>query len=292
MSKGKCWCFTLNRPTSQETLDPDFVDYAIVGDEVGEGGTRHFQGYARFKKVYRLNQVKAILPRAHWEIAKGTPWQNFVYCSKDGQFMEIGTRPTEPANAHKKKKKDTTYDEVRDSETVAEGLKIVRTKRPRDYFLHGETIERNLKRQKKTPYKGKFGLNDFNTTPMVLDKPCLLWGPSNVGKTQFACAHFTNPLVVSHIDRLKELSPDNDAIIFDDMSFKHWPVEAVIHLLDTELERQINVRYGTITIPANTTKVFTHNTRNPFYKDEEIGEEQKEAIERRLQRRQVINKLY
>lgn len=283
--QAKRWCFTLNNPVDGEAIDVDLVDYMVVGDEVGADGTRHFQGYVIFKAQKRLSALKKLLARAHWEISKGTPWQNRVYCTKDGKFEECGTVPKQP------KEKDETYKEALEAPTVREGVAIVKDKRPRDYCMHGEAIERNLKRAKTAPYTQVYPIESFNRPAFPLGKSLLFSGPSNTGKTHFAAAHFKNPLICSHIDKLKTLNTDHDGIVFDDMSFKHWPIEAVIHLLDQEFEREINVRYGTTIIPANTPKIFTHNTSNPFYADE-VDAEQKVAVERRLQRVIIHNKLY
>lgn len=197
--------------------------------------------------------------------------------------------------AKKRKKANNTqnedYTDVLGQPTVGEAIQVVKLKRPRDYCLHGEAIERNLKRHRSKASSALYDITLFNRGPIPLDKSVLLYGPSNTGKTQFALAHFNNPLFCTHIDKLKELSPDHDGIVFDDMSFKHWPPEAIIHLLDKECDRQINVRYGTVDIPANTIKIFTHNTSNPFYNDE-INEEQKEAIKRRYLGVQVLNPLF
>lgn len=69
------------------------VDYMILAREVGESGTPHLQGYARFTKKKRLTALKKLLREAHFEVAKGTPQQNYDYCSKDGDFEEVGTLP-------------------------------------------------------------------------------------------------------------------------------------------------------------------------------------------------------
>ncbi len=37
--------------------------------------------------------MKAIHPRAHWEIARGSTDENIKYCSKGGDFHELGERP-------------------------------------------------------------------------------------------------------------------------------------------------------------------------------------------------------
>lgn len=290
---AKRWCFTLNNPLEGESLDPELVQYAIVGEETApDTGTRHFQGFVIWNKQIRLSACKKILPRAHWEIAKGSVEQNITYCSKDGEFQEIGDRPI-----NKKRKRSDQQDEVSTralhAANVAEGMAIIRDELPFDYLRFGESMERNLKKAKVIPYKPEFELTQFTRQPLIFEKKSILiHGASNTGKSQFAVAHFKNPLFVTHIDTLKGLSPDHDGIVFDDMSFKHWPIEAVIHLLDYDLPRDINVRYGTVHIPAKLIKIFTHNTDNPFYDGDTINPEQKSAIERRLQRIFVTGPLY
>lgn len=66
--------------------------YFIVGKEVGEKGTPHLQGYINFGRLGRrsLLQVKKILPRAHWEVARGCDADSQKYCSKEGDFVEQG----------------------------------------------------------------------------------------------------------------------------------------------------------------------------------------------------------
>jgi len=220
----------------------------------------------------------------------GKPHQAWAYSTKAETRVEGPYEYGEcPVNGQKKNTNEV-FSRALAAPTVSEGIAIVQAECARDYCLHGESIRRNIKASKVVIFTAKFKLTDFLIQPLILIKPVLLYGESNTGKTSFAVAHFKNPLVVSHIDKLKLLSPDNDAIVFDDMSFTHWPAEAVIHLLDIDFERDINVRYGTVTIPANTIKVFTHNNKNPFYK-EEIQQVQIDAIERRFQRVHVQNSI-
>ncbi len=281
-----CWCFTINNPRPTDMIDPELVAYMIVGHEIApDTGTAHIQGYCRLKTKIRHATMVALLPRAHITAANGSDWQNHVYCPKDKEFTEWGKIPKEP------KEKDTTYAEALDAPTVEEGITLVKSKRPRDYCLYGETIERNLKRHKKAPFRSKYKLGDFNRGPLCLDKATLICGETRTGKSHFAASHFNNPLFVRHIDKLSSLCSDHDGIIFDDMSFKHWPPEAIIHLLDEEFDSDINIRYKTAFIPAHTRKIFTHNDENPFYKSD-TSLEQQLAIERRLNRVVVYGKLY
>lgn len=92
--RSRRWCFTLNNYTPEEydaAVKFDNVRYLIVGEEVGENGTPHLQGYVGFRSPMRLRSVRTFLPRAHFEIARGTEKQNYTYCSKDGKFREVGS---------------------------------------------------------------------------------------------------------------------------------------------------------------------------------------------------------
>jgi len=108
-SSALCWCYTLNNPVEDEesrVLDP-LCCYHVYGVETGESGTRHLQGYVKFLKRMRLPSLKTLLPRAHWECARGTPSQNREYCSKDGQVYEYGELPLTGSEATKEKWKRT-----------------------------------------------------------------------------------------------------------------------------------------------------------------------------------------
>jgi len=259
----------------------------------------HYQGYLQLKRQQRFSAIKKIDGTMHieeqlarWnaesaEYCKKTetwvagPWESGVM--KRNIFAGGSKNPSRAA--------DEDFAEAFSAPTVAEGISILRQKRPRDMAMHGEAIERNLKRAKKTIFVPKYTIESFDLPAIIFDKSTLVWGPSGIGKTQYVLSHFQNPLLVSHMDKLKELSPDHDGIVFDDMAFDHYPPEAVIHLLDIDLEREIHVRYGIVSIPANTVKVFVHNKENPFYKCD-VDESQQEAIERRLKRVYVTKKCF
>ncbi|QGM49342.1 replication-associated protein [Elk circovirus Banff/2019] len=95
---NKRWVFTLNNPSPEEethiaNLDGNMFDYFIVGIEgLGEGRTRHLQGFANFVKKKTFNQVKRLFGiRCHIEKAKGTDLQNKEYCSKENTLLvEVG----------------------------------------------------------------------------------------------------------------------------------------------------------------------------------------------------------
>lgn len=106
--RGHHWCFTLNNPAEQLVaglaLDSPVVwlpphKYLVIGQEVGESGTPHLQGYVAFQENLRFSAIKAFSPQcaaAHWEQKSkhSTYAQAAQYCKKDGTFTEWGTLPT------------------------------------------------------------------------------------------------------------------------------------------------------------------------------------------------------
>ena len=96
MDKVRDFVFTINNWISEDveylkTLAQE-AKYMIVGEEVGEKGTPHLQGYIYFKNPRSVKNIVKVL-RGHVEVAKGSPLQNYEYCSKQKVLLEYGTRP-------------------------------------------------------------------------------------------------------------------------------------------------------------------------------------------------------
>lgn len=89
---ARTFCFTLNNYTEEEEkkiIDSDYR-YLIIGHEIGEQKTPHLQGYIEFSKPKRINGLKTISERAHWEQRLGTREQARDYCRKDNDWKEYG----------------------------------------------------------------------------------------------------------------------------------------------------------------------------------------------------------
>lgn len=87
ISQHRRWCFTLNNPSvdTDDTLDTLLRSECrrfVFALEVGESGTPHYQGYMEFKNARTFNGVKALIPGAHIEVAKGNAQKNYTYCTK------------------------------------------------------------------------------------------------------------------------------------------------------------------------------------------------------------------
>lgn len=327
--EARRWCFTLNNPCETDMYAPDqpiksdIYDYLLVAKEKGKNGTPHLQGFIIFTEKRRLSWIiKNIFVssvtgkgRASWFLCGGNILQNQIYCKKGDQpkeewlkykekgpnyglnadFVEFGEAPKE-GRGPGKASRDTVFSEALALGTSSAALKYLSENAPRDYTLQRHTLTKNLAEHFKPEvhYKPLYALEEFCHVPLHFsDKHAtLVWGGSGLGKTAFVKAHFKNPLFVTHIDNLKSFqSSTHDAIIFDDLSFRHMPPETVIHLLETDNEASIHVRYGVAHIPARVVKVFTHNTANPFY-NETVNEDQQKAIERRFKAFHVCTKLF
>ena len=319
----KRWMFTINNPTPEEILNPipiEECEYRIYGKEhFGGEGTPHLQGFVSLHKRMRLTGVKNLNKRAHWDACSGTAKQASLYCQKGDQsheewvlhketgpnfgknaeFFEYGDLPIEGGarrtqGINKESQKKQIYADMADAPNQKAAMEILLAEDPEGFFRYGQTIRNNLAYHMAPVYQHDYNLDDFNHPKLFFpqDKCILIYGDTNLGKTKFILAHFKNPLVVRHKDKLKKFKPEvHDAILFDDMSFKHWPAEAVINLLDTGEDSDIDVKCGMVTIPKGTMKVFSHNTYNPFY-PLETDVSQREAIERRLKRVHIQQKLY
>lgn len=114
MVQSRRWCFTINNWTNEDAEEclalRDIATYAIFGKERGEEGTEHLQGYVFLKRKTTLAGLKKVLSRAHLEIARGNHEQASDYCKKDGDFTEIGERPSDDNGEVGKRSEKSRWD--------------------------------------------------------------------------------------------------------------------------------------------------------------------------------------
>lgn len=92
------WCITVNNPRdcdweqARVLFRSGTLMYYVFGNETGESGTPHIQGYLEFKNPRYFNGIKKLWPTAHVEPAKGSSDQASEYCKKTGLFEEQGEK--------------------------------------------------------------------------------------------------------------------------------------------------------------------------------------------------------
>lgn len=68
------------------------IKYCLIGEEVGDKGTKHLQIYIEFNKQLRFKQIKNIHKLMHFESSKGDNIDNKIYCSKELKYHEFGDK--------------------------------------------------------------------------------------------------------------------------------------------------------------------------------------------------------
>lgn len=219
-SKSKFWCFTVNNPENNEICkesiycvgyNPDKHQYLLQGIETGKNGTRHIQGYVIFHKRCRLSQVKKFVPRAHWEISKGSPQQNYVYCTKDQTFHEHGVLPEKTQG--KRNDLDRLHDTIRRSANIE------------------DVIENHFAAFIKYPRGVTRAIEFYSPKRNWEMQNIVYWGASGVGKTKRAFEEHPEAY-------WKDNSPwwdgyvNQDVVIWDEFSGSSTPLSTFLRVTD------------------------------------------------------------
>ena len=87
--------FTINNPSAEDdkllleaALDKSITSYVCIGEEVGESGTKHYQGYWEFAGKMGAKKIKLVMPRAWYDVRAGTAQKASDYCKKGEQSKE------------------------------------------------------------------------------------------------------------------------------------------------------------------------------------------------------------
>lgn len=90
ISPVKRWVFTWNNYPSdwKNIIVPKLSkDLYSIGEEIGDNGTKHLQGYIEFhRKVRALSHID--IKEIHWEKAKGNKLSNLNYTQKDEKYIQ------------------------------------------------------------------------------------------------------------------------------------------------------------------------------------------------------------
>jgi len=248
------WCFTLTKEVSLdwESLIGDVITYICVGDEIGESGYKHWQGYAEFSKPMSRNNAKKMFhDKMHLKQRFGTQEQAINYCKKDGNFQEFGVR--------KKQGKRSDLDACR--EMIKEGKK--------NYEIVEEVTSFQAVKCLDT-------LRYMMVKPRPKDvKPKVYWiyGPTGTGKTvkakeilgEYDDCDYHNNFLIGYTG--------SKNVLFDDFR-GGIPLHILLRMLDYG-QCTVNVKNGSvffaaevvvITAPWGPAKVFKNA------KDENIGQ--------------------
>ena len=150
------------------------------------------------------------------------------------------------------------------------------------------------KYKRPAPYDHNYARNTFN--PQILPAAFVtrqvgslqIYGAPNLGKSEWACSQFDNPLLVTSRDMLRKFRPKvHDGIVLDKMTFENWLVTDAEQLLEYYQDVQITCRYGIAEIPKRTAKIIVTNPRDVWPADP-LGT----LVGRRLAQFEVVARMY
>lgn len=268
------------------------VDWLIGQHETGEKGIKHFQCMFGWKNQKLLTTVKNYnLPHTETIQITEKPFNMLLYCTdetKRDKFTEVirwGKIPD--FKKSKNEFKDITADPVKDL-LEAGGSKEDILKRA---YEHNQTWYMNNHKKLKTlldekipePDLATYDIQLFNMKPIQFhaEKHVLLMGPTGVGKTQFALAHFKHPLLVKDKEDYRRFTDQTDGIVMDDIAFKTWLPETLLKLVDTLCTITQQVKYGSVRIPGKIKRIICVNNIDVFWPNG-ICDDHKRAIARRV----------
>lgn len=204
MSLAKHWCYTLNNPVPLvDVLDSEMPVsvYHIVGKETGESGTPHLQGYIVLVDKARLTRLKKWMPRAHWEVSRGTPLEASEYCKKEGDFTETGALPLAPHAAGGAKRK-AQYDEA--YQLAREGK---RAEIDKELLIKHDSALRRIENEHR-PIRETL---TEDTTAIWL------WGPPGVGKSKYVREKYGGSLYVKNANKWFTGYINQDYVLIEDV---------------------------------------------------------------------------
>jgi len=213
MARSRSFVLTLNNYTEEEfeLLKELKYKYIIIGDEIGENGTPHLQGYVNFSNSTSFNTIKKACPRAHIEVAKGSPRQNYEYCSKQQIKYEDGTRP-EPGK-RKDIDKIKEYIETTDNPNMSDVIDSFATS------LQSIRLAEVMLKYKEKPRQ---------------TKPKVEWyyGETGTGKTRQALEEYPNAYIKDNDNKWWEGYDSHETIVIDDLRHDTFPFNQLLRILD------------------------------------------------------------
>ncbi|OLY79389.1 Replication-associated protein [Smittium mucronatum] len=258
--------------TKQEVYDerlkkPFTISKYIIAMEVSGAGNPHIHVYLKTGSKLNIKNARYFDIRGyHGDYRSCLSLKKIAcYVTKGGNFitnMLEAEYISDVANAVK---------QVIEAEGFEEAMEVIMN----DYNLGRDWLRNPMAYEQGIRYIKRRGTKIYrNPNYKFVDLPILsswdplkyslwLFGGAGLGKIEFAKTLFKNPLLVKHIEQLKGLHSDHDGIIFDDTKFdrQSWTRNDQLLLTDIENTNAFGVKYGSVTIPRNTGRIFISNNK-------------------------------
>lgn len=276
-------------------------EWYIGQHEIGAQGMEHIQlcfGFRKNKKT--LAAMQKVLPDGGSVQVTELPANMVKYCSDETKRLEgtqllvYGEIPKFlDGNVQTNKTQEVILHAALDTGNYYDAMKYIEEHDIVSFVRNRKSYAAYFEYKFAPADKSLYKLSDFKVEATPFNgKHKLFIGPTGIGKTQFALAHFNHPLLVRTRQDYARYNPEKtDGIVIDDMAFRNWQPESLINTLEWDMDRTERVLYGHCRIKAGTPQIICVNHRQLFYPEQCIYESQ-EAIRRRIVEHEFTEKLY
>lgn len=271
-SPKKQWCFTVNNPTinKEDLLEILKIHshYVIIGDEIGEQGTPHFQGYIDLLKKQRMSTILALFkplkPHLESRSANSTPYQAANYCKKDAKYVEFGISP----KATEKKTTSTSL------------------KRMCAALFEGQPIEEAMQIDPATYVRNYRGLQDYQLktikVPIMREMETHLYiGVTGSGKTHSCLTTYPECFKKPIGKSLWFDGYTNQKVVLIDEFTGQFPLSDMLQIMD-KYPTQVERKGSHTTLQHNLLLLTTNVHPSNYYENWKGRKEQELAFYRRI----------
>lgn len=271
-------------------------DWLIAQDETDQQGVDHIQVAFGFNNPKTLNKLQKTLPQGERiQVTRDTKAM-IAYCSdenkRNGKLYTSGDIPNFIRKRNEEVKNMLT--EAKEMLSYEEAMKHIEEQDIAYYICNKKKLSAYYLSLHSKPDNALYDISTFNIPPILIpqNKTLIFIGPTNIGKTQFALAHFDAPLLCrSKQDWSRFVENKTDGIVLDDIAFKRWSSTTILHTVERETATTMDIKYGHVRIPPNIPKIICLNDIDEFW-PMDCPEYHREAISRRIEIHNFYTKLY
>ncbi|AIF76278.1 Rep, partial [Bat circovirus] len=245
-------------------------DYFTFQLEQGENGTKHLQGYIEFRTRRKLDTIKKLNGRIHWERRNGTRSQAIAYCNKDdtrllGPFMG-GELPKSDQGRR------SDLETIREKLNGRKPLKEIAD----DHFGDFVRYHRGFRE-----YKILCGLSQRTWKTHVV----VLTGKTGIGKSRYCQEHYPNAFW-KRKGEWWDGYDGHESVIIDE--FYGWlPIDTMLRIMD-RYPLMVDTKGGAVNFEAKTICITSNKPWEKWYTS--WDDDLKDAFLRRIDNFIDLNK--
>lgn len=298
-NRARVWSVIIplgEEPEEAPSINTENVRYIAGQKELSDEGFGHWQLCVGFVKPVDLKYVQLVCNVRTVEKAKN-PRRLYEYCTKAVTRMPgtvIYTYGAVPNYSQIRPSRQELFRALLAIDNKEEAMEFINDSLPDCLVLQNKALMTFVNSRFEEPIIPPYPISMFKRPRIEFDryKTWVLVGNTAFGKTSYSLAHFNHPVMISDkSDFGKIIRGKTDGIVIDDIAFNKWGAHNLLHLVDSEFDRTINIKYGQAVIPAGLPRIITLNDVDNFW-PESINEATKAAIERRIRIVHVTVKLF